>query len=66
MYKVIRAFSDATDGKHYPVGADYPAKGVKPSKSRIKALAEGENVYGKVYIEKVKQSDENTDADERE
>lgn len=49
-YIVIRPFSDKTDGRFYPLGAEYPAEGAKASKSRINSLLNGDNANGKVYI----------------
>jgi hypothetical protein len=59
MYRVIRAFCDATDNnRFYGVGTAYPAEGVKPTKARIKALSTGENKHKAVYIEEVEDSPE--------
>lgn len=59
MYRVIRAFRDATDNnRYYGVGAAYPADGVKPTKARIEALSTGKNKHNAVYIEAVEKADE--------
>ena len=58
MYRVIRAFRDATDkNRYYGVGAAYPADGVKPTKARIEALSTGKNKHNAVYIEAVEKED---------
>lgn len=49
-YIVIRPFSDKTDGRFYPLGAEYPAEGAKATKSRVNSLLNGDNANGKVYI----------------
>ena len=54
MYEVIRAFRDLTDDNRlYQVGDKYPAKGVKPTKTRIKELLTGSNRMGKVYLREI-------------
>lgn len=53
MYRVIRAFRDATDGRFYPVGSEYPAGAAKPAKARIKSLLDGSNKNGRIYIEEL-------------
>lgn len=54
MYRVICAFNDLTDGKRlYPVGAEYPAKGIQPTEDRIAELLSSNNKLGKPLIEKV-------------
>lgn len=60
MYRVIRAFCDATDkNRYYGVGDTYPAVGVKtPTKARIEALSTGKNMHNAVYIEAVEKEDE--------
>jgi len=54
MYEVIRAFRDLTDDNRlYQVGDKYPAKGVKPTKTRIKELLTGSNRMSKVYLREI-------------
>lgn len=54
MYEVIRAFRDLTDDNRlYQVGDKYPAKGVKPTKTRVKELLTGSNRMGKVYLREI-------------
>ena len=44
MYRVISPFRDLkNDEHHYAVGDVYPVEGYKPTKARIKELAEGKN-----------------------
>lgn len=53
-YQVIRAFRDQTDDNRlYKVGDEYPAKGEKPTKTRIKELLNGTNKNGKIYLKEV-------------
>ena len=54
MYAVVRAFCDLTDNNRlYQVGDEYPAKGVKPTKSRVKELLTGNNSTGNVYLREI-------------
>ena len=53
-YQVIRAFRDQSDeNRLYKVGDEYPVKGEKPTKTRIKELLNGTNKNGKVYLKEV-------------
>lgn len=64
MYKVVSDFRDAKNNDHlYRVGDEYPVAGDKPTKARIKELAKGENKYGRVFIEEVKESPAEDTAD---
>lgn len=57
MYRVISPFRDLkNNGYHYDVGDIYPVKGYKPTKFRIKELAEGKNPLNRVFIEEVEES----------
>ena len=54
MYEVVRAFCDLTDNNRlYQVGDKYPAKGVKPTKARVKELLTGNNSTGNVYLREI-------------
>lgn len=51
MYRVISPFRDLkNDEHHYAVGDVYPVEGYKPTKARIKELAEGKNPLNRVFI----------------
>lgn len=51
MYRVISPFRDLKNNKHhYDVGDFYPVEGYKPTKARIKELAEGKNPFNRVFI----------------
>ena len=64
MYEVIRAFCDLTDDNRlYQVGDEYPAKGVKPTKTRIKELLTGSNRMGKVYLREIEDAPAAPDPD---
>ena len=53
-YIVIKSFRDLTDNDRlYKVGDQYPAKGEKPTKARIRELLNGTNKNGKVYLKEV-------------
>lgn len=59
MYRVISPFRDLkNDEHHYAVGDVYPVEGYKPTKARIKELAEGENPLNRVFIEEVEEAPE--------
>lgn len=67
MYRVICAFNDLRDdGRLYPIGAEYPAKGIQPTEDRIAELLSSNNKLGKPLIEKVAPVgiDEETDNEE--
>ncbi len=55
MYKVVADFRDLNDNEHlYKVGDEYPAADApKPTKTRIKELAEGKNRLERVFIEEI-------------
>lgn len=56
MYKVIKLFTDLTDGNHtYNVGDIYPRNGVKVSEERIKVLSSSDNLQGQPLIELVEE-----------
>lgn len=49
---VVHRFSERYHNNHiYEIGHDYPAKGKKATKARLKELSTKENKYGKVYIQ---------------
>lgn len=55
MYRAIKFFTDLKDDNHpYRVGDEYPRKGLKVSKRRIKELASSENRQKVPLIEEVK------------
>lgn len=55
MYKVVTDFRDLKDNDRlYVVGDEYPAVDApKPTKARIKELAEGKNHLGIVFIKEI-------------
>lgn len=54
MYKVINYFEDLQDNRFaYNVGDEYPRKGLKVTKERIKELATTQNRQNKPLIKKV-------------
>lgn len=55
MYKVVADFRDLKDNERlYRVGDEYPAVDApKPTKTRIKELAEGKNRLERVFIEEI-------------
>jgi hypothetical protein len=58
-YEVIRPFMDAQDNNRaYEIGDTFPAKGVKVTKARIKALLSGNTVTGKVYLKEIAEPEE--------
>lgn len=53
MYRVISPFRDLKNDEHlYQEGDVYPVEGYKPTKARIKELAEGKNPLNRVFIVK--------------
>lgn len=51
MYRVISPFRDLKNDEHlYKEGDIYPVEGYKPTKTRIKELAEGKNPFNRVFI----------------
>lgn len=59
MYRVVSAFRDLKNREHlYEVGDEYPVEGYKPTKARIKELAEGKNAYNRVFIVEEKPENE--------
>lgn len=55
MYKVIRRFHDTKNIDHvYDVGDTYPVDGYKATRTRINELLKGNNAYGQIYLEEVK------------
>lgn len=59
MYRVISPFRDLKNNEYlYDVGDIYPVEGYKPTKARIKELAEGENPLNRVFIEEVEEAPE--------
>ncbi len=57
MYRVISPFRDLKNDEHlYQDGDMYPVEGYKPTKARIKELAEGKNPLNRVFIEKVEET----------
>nr|DAQ62877.1 MAG TPA: hypothetical protein [Caudoviricetes sp.] len=59
MYRVISPFRDLKNNEHlYDVGDIYPVEGYKPTKARIKELAEGKNPLNRVFIEEIKEAPE--------
>lgn len=57
MYRVISPFRDLKNNEYlYDVGDIYPVEGYKPTKARIKELAEGENPLNRVFIEEVEEA----------
>lgn len=59
MYRVISPFRDLKNNEHhYDVGDIYPVEGYKPTKARIKELAEGKNPLNRVFIEEVEEDPE--------
>ena len=58
MYKVIKSFTDLQDKKHlYKVDDEYPRKGLKPTKGRIKELSGKDNRQGVPLIKEVKEAE---------
>lgn len=54
MYKVVIDFTDLQDDNHvYLAGEEYPRKGAKPTKKRIKELSTKDNKRGEALIEAV-------------
>ena len=65
MYRVISPFRDLkNDEPLYQEGDMYPVEGYKPTKARIKELAEGKNPLNRVFI--VKDTTEETPGDSTE
>jgi hypothetical protein len=59
MYRVISPFRDLKNNEHhYDVGDFYPVEGYKPTKARIKELAEGKNPLNRVFIEEIEEAPE--------
>ena len=59
MYRVISPFRDLKNNEHlYDVRDIYPVEGYKPTKARIKELAEGKNPLNRVFIEEIKEAPE--------
>lgn len=53
-YIVTRSFRDLSDNDRlYKVGDEYPVKGEKPTKARVRELLNGTNKNGKVYLKEV-------------
>lgn len=56
MYKVINFFTDLKDNDHpYNVGDEFPRKGAKASKARLKELSGRDNKQKKPLIEEVEE-----------
>lgn len=67
MYRVVSAFRDLKNREHlYEVGDEYPVEGYKPTKARIKELAEGKNAYNRVFIVEEKPENEGGEPDPSE
>ena len=59
MYRVISPFRDLKNNEHYYDAGDiYPVEGYKPTKARIKELADGKNPLNRVFIEEIKEAPE--------
>ena len=54
MYKVIKCFTDITDGHKYDIGDIFPREGVDVSDARIAKLAGSANRQRTPLIEEVK------------
>lgn len=55
MYRVIADFRDQKDNERlYKAGDEYPAKDApKPTRVRVKELAEGKNYLGMTFIKEI-------------
>lgn len=74
MYRVIKRFNDLQDSKktksgivyhEYNVGDEFPRKGLKVSKERLKELSGSENKQGTPLIELVEEKSNPTKAVEK-
>ena len=58
MYKTIVYFTDLQDNDHaYNVGDEYPRKGRRVTKKRLKELSSADNRRGVPLIEEVRDAD---------
>lgn len=58
MYKVIKCFTDLTDGHKYDIGDIFPREGVEVSDARIAKLASDANRQKTPVIKEVEHSTE--------
>jgi hypothetical protein len=55
-YKVLKSFTDLSDGKHiYVVGDTFPREGAKVSPSRIHELLSNKNSHGQPLIQEAEE-----------
>jgi len=55
-YKVLKSFTDLSDGKHtYVVGDIFPREGAKVSPSRIHELLSNKNSHGQPLIQEAEE-----------
>lgn len=61
MYRVIKCFTDITDGHKYDIGDVFPREGVVVDEARIAKLASAKNRQRIPLIEEVKHSTETSE-----
>jgi hypothetical protein len=61
MYKVIKCFTDLTDGHKYDIGDIFPREGVEVSDARIAKLASSANRQKTPVIKEVEHSTETSE-----